>query len=211
MCRSFAYVMRNETALMGRLKEGDGRAFEALFNLYWKPLYLSAYKRLQNREEAEDIVQEVLASVWRRRSEITLHNDEAIGAYLFAALRYRIISFYAGVKTERFYGDVLQKILEIKDEDQFSKLLTRELQELLQQEIDSMPDNMRRVFTLTRESDFSIKQAAAEAGLSEQTVKNLITAASKRLRTRVEQYYNDQSPQTTTILVLTFLVNNLVT
>ncbi|WEK35904.1 MAG: sigma-70 family RNA polymerase sigma factor [Candidatus Pseudobacter hemicellulosilyticus] len=195
----------DDTALMSGLRDGEADAFEVLFNRYWKPLYLAAFKRLHNREEAEDIVQELLASVWRRRYEIQLNNDNPVSAYLFSALRYRIISFYAGVRTERFYGDVLGKILEIKEEDYFAHLMTRELQELLQQEIDSMPDNMKQVYLLTRENDFSIKEAAMQANLSEQTVKNLITSASRRLRTRVEQYYSDQSPQTITILLLALL------
>lgn len=195
----------DDTALVKGLQEGNAAAFDALFNLYWKPLYQAAYKRLHNKEEAEDMVQELLASIWRRRQEIVLQKENSLAVYLFSALRYRIISFYAGVKTERFYGEVLEKILEIKDEDHFSTLLTRELKEFLQQEIDNMPPKMKEVYILTREKDLSIKEAAAESGLSEQTVKNLITKASRKLRSKVEQYHNGQSPQTITIILVTVL------
>lgn len=195
----------DDTTLIKRLREGDAQAFDDLFELYWKPLYQSAYRRLHNREEAEDMVQELLASIWRRRHEIVLNNDHSIQAYLFSALRYRIISFYAGVKTERFYGEVLERILEIKDEDHYAHLFTRELKDLLQQEIDNMPHNMKQVYILTREKDLSIKEAAAHVGLSEQTVKNLITAATKKLRSKVEEYYSDQSPQAIAVMIITAL------
>jgi RNA polymerase sigma-70 factor (family 1) len=193
-----------DTALVQQLQANDAGAFEALFRLYWKPLYLAAYKRLHNRQEAEDIVQEVLIGVWQRRAG--LNTDHSLSGYLFTALKYRIISFYAKIKTERFQGEILEQLLNMQAEDQYAQLLSDELKGLLLQEIQKMPANMQRVYQLTRNQHYSIKEVAQKLGLSEQTVKNLTTSSSKRLRRIVEQYYADQPPQATTLIVMIALV-----
>lgn len=189
-----------EKGLVQQLQADDAAAFEEVFRLYWKPLYLAAYKRLHNRQEAEDIVQEVLAGVWQRRAG--LHTESSLSGYLFTALKYRIISFYAKVKPERFQGEILEQLLNRQTDDHYAQLLSEELKGLLLQEIQKMPANMQQVYQLTRDQHYSIKEVAQKLGLSEQTVKNLTTASSKRLRKIVEHYYSDQSPQATVVLVL---------
>jgi RNA polymerase sigma factor (sigma-70 family) len=197
--------MHAADTLIQQLQAGDTAAFEALFRQYWKPLYLAAYKRLHNREEAEDMVQEVLASVWQRRKGLTTGPGSSLSGYLFTALRYRIISFYAEMKPERFYGEVLEKLLLLQADDQYGLLLSDELRALLLREMSFMPDNMRQAYQLTRMEDHSVKETAAMLQLSEQTVKNLASASGKRLRKIVEEYYKGQTSQALgmiTILIL---------
>jgi RNA polymerase sigma-70 factor (ECF subfamily) len=191
--------------LIQRLQADDAGAFKELFQLYWQPLYKAAYKRLHNRPEAEDMVQEVLGSVWQRRAGLHTGAGSSLGGYLFTALKYRIISFYAQVKPERFQGEVLDTLLAMQADDQYSHLLTAELNQLLQQEISTMPENMQKAYKLVRMEDHSIREAAATLGLSEQTVKNLASSSSKRLRKVVEQYYTGHSPQALCVITLAVL------
>jgi RNA polymerase sigma factor (sigma-70 family) len=195
----------SDTVLIERLQADDATAFEELFNRYWEPLYKAAFKRLHNRAEAEDLVQEVLTSVWQRRAGLKTGGNSSLGGYLFTALKYRIISFYAELKPERFQGEVLDKLLVMQSDDQYSRLITEELNALLQQEINSMPENMQRAYRLLRVDDLSVREAAAILGLSEQTVKNLATSSGKRLRKIVEEYYTGQTPPTLSIIVLLVL------
>lgn len=196
----------DETMLLQRVREeGDVFAFKALFDLYWKPLYLAAYKRLHDHQEAEDIVQEVLAMIWQRRASLTTNEEGSLGAYLFTALRYRIISFYAEVRTERFQGEVLERLLRLPDDDPAAKLITKELQQLLREELNNMPDTMKRAYQLTRDYNYSIRETATTLNLSEQTVKNLITTSTKRIRSAIERYYANESPQALAILVIAIL------
>lgn len=195
-------VSVDEAILFQRLQQDDAAAFKALFDLYWKPLYRTAYKRLNDRQEAEDIVQEVLASIWQRRMSITADSNGSLQSYLFTALRYRIISFYAAVKMERFQGEVLERLLHLQDDDHFSRLISKELQELIRASLQNMPDNMQRAYQLTRNEHYSIREVAGMLNLSEQTVKNLITTSSRNLRNAIERYYANDSSQTVTIIVL---------
>ena len=191
--------------LIRRLKAHDSAAFEELFNLYWEPLYKAAFKRLHNRPEAEDLVQEVLSSVWQRRAHLKENEEGSLSGYLFTALRYRIISFYAEIKPERFQGEVLEKLLVMQDDDHYGRLLTEELKLLLQEEMHKMPENMQQAYRLVRMEDHSVKEAAEKLGLSEQTVKNLASASGKRLRKVVELYYKDPDPLMVCIYTLLML------
>lgn len=194
-----------DTILIERLQANDITAFDELFNQYWEPLYKAAFKRLHDRPEAEDIVQEVLSSVWQRRATLKTQGNNSLGGYLFTALKYRIISFYAAIKPERFQGEVLERLLIMQSDDQYSQLITAELNNLLQQEINSMPENMQRAYRLLRVDDYSVREAAELLGLSEQTVKNLATSSGKRLRKIVEEYYTGKTPPTLLIIALIVL------
>jgi RNA polymerase sigma-70 factor (ECF subfamily) len=192
----------DEPVLLRKLRQDDETAFVSLFEKYWEPLYLSAYRRLHNREEAEDIVQEVLASIWQRRATLQPDANGSLKSYLFTALRYRIISFYASVKTERFQGEVLEKLLHIQDNDQSNLIISKELQQLINHELMNMPDNMKKAYHLTRHDHYSIREVARTLQLSEQTVKNLITASSGRLRAAVERYYANETAQPLITLIV---------
>lgn len=198
-------LTNTDTAMIEELRNGNVAAFEILFQQYWQPLYRAAYKRLHNRTEAEDIVQEVLTSVWQRRTALNIHKNSTLGAYLFTALKYRIISFYARVQPERFQGEVLETLLQMQADDQYSQLITMELNQLLQQELSTMPANMQQAYRLTRMEDHSVKEAATILGLSEQTVKNLASASGKQLRKVVERYYAGHTPQALCALVIVVL------
>ncbi|MFC6101876.1 RNA polymerase sigma factor [Olivibacter domesticus] len=56
--------------LITRIKEGDGSAFETLYQQNWQQLYVFAVKRLDDEEEAKDVVQEVFINLWAKRHNI---------------------------------------------------------------------------------------------------------------------------------------------
>jgi DNA-directed RNA polymerase specialized sigma subunit, sigma24 homolog len=64
-------------------------------------------------------------------------------------------------------------------------LVAGETEAMLDQVVNKMPETMRKAFELSRKEHLSIKEIAARMGLSEQTVKNNITAALQRLRNQL--------------------------
>ena len=61
-------------------------------------------------------------------------------------------------------------------------LIARELEGLMEIEVQKMPSTMRQVFLLSRKEHISIREIAAMLSVSEQTVKNNITLALQHLR-----------------------------
>ena len=52
------HLIPADTELLLRLGNGDKHAFDILYNRYWKQVFNAAYKRLGDREQAQDIAQD---------------------------------------------------------------------------------------------------------------------------------------------------------
>lgn len=167
----------NDGELLQSIKKDDTTAFEILYDRYWKALYLKACQRV-DRDAAKDIVQEIMMSLWRRRKVITADKDGALSAYLYTAVKYKVISHYA------FENNAEIKKAELFDEldTQSDTLETKELKALIEAAVSRLPARMQQIFRMSREEDHSITDIANLLGLSEQTVKNQLTEALKRLR-----------------------------
>jgi RNA polymerase sigma-70 factor (ECF subfamily) len=83
------------------LKAGDITAFEMLFRTYYQPLCNYAYSFVQDRDEAEEIVQSTFLSVWEKRE--TLEIRTAVKPYLYAMVRNACLNVikHAKVKNQQ--------------------------------------------------------------------------------------------------------------
>lgn len=113
-----------DETLLSRLKEGDEKAFTAIYIRYNKMLYVLAYKYLKDSFRAEDIVQQVFLKLWEARSlfagAINLRN------YLYTSAKNLILNEirdnfsdmeknYAVIQNRPEFEDKLQSALEEKD------------------------------------------------------------------------------------------------
>ncbi|MBN9382087.1 MAG: sigma-70 family RNA polymerase sigma factor [Chitinophagaceae bacterium] len=176
----------SDAELLHAMKHGDAGAFKALYDKYWEPLYLKACRRV-DKDEAKDLVQEVMTTLWRRRNDISTSADGEIGRYLFTAVKYRVITHYAYTAAEIRNSHLFDALT---DEVTANSLEVRELSELIESEIRRLPVRMQQVFRMSREDDLSIADIASRLGLSEQTVKNQLTEALKRLRASISSRDN---------------------
>ena len=172
----------SDAELLQSIKKDDAAAFKMLYDRYWEELYIKASKRV-NKDEAKDIVQEVMTTLWRRRNDIFTYEDGAIGRYLHTAVKYRVISYYAYTAAEIRKSDLFD-VLSGQAFDQ--ELEAKELSELIDRAVSDLPTRMQQIFRLSRQEDFSIADIAGQLNLSEQTVKNQLTEALKRIRATVK-------------------------
>jgi RNA polymerase sigma-70 factor (ECF subfamily) len=93
-----------------------------------------------------------------------------------------VISHYAFSKAEIKKVD----IFDILDEVHANELETKELQLLIEKEVSKLPSRMQEIFRMSREDDYSIAEIAKRLNISEQTVKNQLTEALKRLRASLQ-------------------------
>ena len=145
------------------------------------------FRRLQNEESSKDIVQNIFVNLWISRKEIVIENT--LAPYLNTAARNRVISFY---KTNS--ANVARDNLFQQQQIQYSienELEATELEVFFKEEIEKMPDTMRKAFKLSRQEDKSIREIAMELCLSEQTIKNNISQALERLRKNTKIYFSD--------------------
>lgn len=181
-----ACMLENLTDKALLVSTDDHAAFRILYHRYWEPLYKKAIHRLGNGVDAQDAVQEVFISLWRNRDTIQL--EDTLAPYLFSALKYSIIKqVYRKAKKGiqlPLSADELERTEVTTDE----LLQYKELQALLASEIAGLPDRMQEIYRLSRVENLPITEIARRLNISEQTVKNTLTTALKRLREKITHY-----------------------
>lgn len=161
-------------------------AFNELFERYWEKLYVIARARLPEEEEAQDCVQEVFVSIWTKRKDLPV--PLSVPGYLIIAVRNRVLNqLHARQVREQHqhhYWKTAFDELPVASDD----LETEELAVIIREEINQMPEQMRKIYLLSREDDLSGFEIAARLSLSHQTVRNQISSALKRIRDRIQRY-----------------------
>ncbi len=166
------------------LKRGDVGAFTEIYHRYHTLLYIYAHKKLQDKQESEDVVQEVLTMLWHKRTELTLHSSFA--SYLYTAVRNRSFDLFAHRKVEAKYLTSLQSFMEQNEGlSSDSMVHEKEIKRLIEKEIQSLPPRMREIFELSRRDRLSHREIAQLLDISEHTVATQIKRALRVLRLRL--------------------------
>lgn len=171
-----------------------------LYEKFWKELYLVAFRHLRSEEDVEDVLQDVFLSLLT--GNITLEKEESIRAFLHLRLKSRVINFHRKQFVQNTYKEQQASKNELADTDSETRLMNRELEDLVQEEINRMPEKMKEIFLLSRNELLSNEEIANQLNLSNQTVRNQISSAIKRIREAVNIYdRHDLSPASLNILI----------
>ncbi len=171
------YPTHTDNELLRMLSQNDELAFAEIYNRYWKHLYSSAHNILQVKETAQDAVQEVFISLWKRRTNIQV---EALQPYLHQAVRFQVFKAIRAEKTDQDFFNRLALITrDILFED---PVLFKELETLYQQLIHALPPDEQEIFRLHRDSGLTYKQIAEQKNISVKTVEKKMSRSLKELR-----------------------------
>ncbi|OJY88163.1 RNA polymerase subunit sigma-70 [Terrimonas sp.] len=175
-----AHNIHTETELIDLLNEGNKDAFSAIYELHASSLINFAASRLSSFEEARDIIHDVFVNIWDNRA--TLRITSSLKAYLFAAVRYRIIDHIRKNANRKEYAAMIEQLSGMLVVDEESGILTKDLQHTLEYTIEDLPSRTKEIYRLSRNHHLPVKEIAFKLGLSEQTVKNQLSAALHHLR-----------------------------
>lgn len=171
------YKNISEEFLLHHLRLGDDAAFTEIYNRYWERLLAVGYFYTKDKQAAEDIVHEVMMGLWARRSDVVI---QSLSAYLGTAVKFAV---FKSIVRDRRRRDLLQHVGQTEfAEDIEKKLDARFLADLMQGEIETLPEKTRLVFIYSREEELSVKEIANKMDLSPKAVEYHITKALKTLR-----------------------------
>ena len=166
-------------------QNGDGDAFAALFDAYWDMAYRNCYKRLNNKQDAEDATQEVFIILHRRIS--AMKGPE----YLAKAIQFyamEVCSRYSR-KRKRIPADQFTSFEELSDRlavqnEEFIPAAILEHKEMKAQILElagNLPKKQRAVLINYYFNDFSGEEIAKMLGISLSAVGFNLHKARKRL------------------------------
>lgn len=170
-------VATPEQLLWKNILLGDHQAFSELFDRFWEPFFQYAYKILQNREDTEELVQDFFIHLWNKRS--ALPELQSVHAYLFTALRHRLLNQLTK-KKYRLTG--LEGVRENESTVSPTEYLEKKnTEKAILSLAKSLPEKMQQAYMLHQFSGLSIAEIALTTGNSEQTIRNQINTAVKKL------------------------------
>jgi RNA polymerase sigma-70 factor (family 1) len=180
------YNILNDKELVGLLQAGDEFAFTEIYNRYWSKLFAIAANKIRELNEAEEVVQDIFVSLWKRRNELGI--IDTLSAYLAVSVKYRVIKILDKRNSRQKYADHRQRAASLADDSTQQWLEFEELKNRLAAFVADLPEKCRLVYQLSRESGFTQKKIATEMGISEKTVEAHLSKALKTLRARLSQF-----------------------
>ena len=171
--------------LLARLRGGDESAFDAIFRAWYAPLVRMAEGMLRDRAVAEEVVQDVMLELWRRRE--TLAPDGSPQAYLFQATRNRALNHLRHLRVaERGETNAAAELTMPASADR--AVAEGEIESAVRDAIRALPPRCREVFELSRMHGLKYAEIAQTLGVSVKAVEAQMGKALRTLRERLSPW-----------------------
>ncbi len=154
---------------------------------FYRKLVRLAEKKTNNRQAAEDIVQDVLIEVWRNIKRLVQEDGFLITPYLLMLVRYRSASFYRySLMTRATDPDQMDSLVSaqpVAEEYLFARDNRRQIRLL----IGFLPRRERECIQLRYLDGLSNEAVAYRLGISKKTVEKRLQTGIKFLRERIKR------------------------
>lgn len=173
-----------------RLVSSDTRgSFERFYHLYYAQVFRFAYYFLGDAEACREVVTDVFFAVWQSRRR--LKEIVNIETYLYIVVRNEANRYRRKQSATLFMPlDELSSTGEKSQEDSPEEtLLTKEIETLLAQAIDELPEKCRQIFLMSREEGLKPKEIAEILSLNESTVRVQMKIAIEKITARLKPVF----------------------
>lgn len=170
------------------LRNGSHNAFNAIYGMYADKLYGFIYAHTKSREIANDLVQETFLKLWTIRE--TLSVEGSLQAMLFTISHHKMIDVFRTQLNKVEFEDYIEfSENTANSENSFErKIYFDDFLKALKMCKSQLPHRQMEIFEMSRENGDSIETIALKLKITEQTVKNQLTSATKTLRAELLKY-----------------------
>ena len=179
------------------LKKGNTAVFKQLFQTYSRSLFFIAMNIVNNRQVAEDAVQETFVYIWTHRDQ--LNETFSLENYLIRSVKNYALNYLRHKSVETTHEEEIARehdFWNLTEEDMTHKI--RQIREV----IDSLPKQCQKIFLMTVLEEKSYSETAEELNISVNTVKTQVKIAYKKIKAEV-----GKNTDTLTILISCLFLN----
>jgi RNA polymerase sigma-70 factor, ECF subfamily len=189
--RTEPMVEQDEGELAARIRSGDPRAFEALFQRYYRKLHAFIDGYVDSADAAEDLAVDVFSRIWERRGEWVVQGS--VRAYLYGAARNEALAHLRRKRMiDRAHAQAARDLRSpgvagpatLAD----AQVEAGELARAVEAAIARLPERGREALVLHRKHGLSYAEVAATMGISPRTVEVHIRRAFVALRTELAPF-----------------------
>ncbi|MDD7888224.1 RNA polymerase sigma factor [Flavivirga sp. 57AJ16] len=172
----------NENNLVEHLIKGDESAYTFLVDFYYTRLCNYASNLTRDSFESEDIVQNVIVRLWKRRDK--LDANISIKNYLYKSVYNEFVDYYrkhtAVTALEKKYIEGLDTVYEAQEKQD-----TQNLKTIIEREIEHLPRKCKETFLLSKRDGLTYNEIAEYRNISVNTVENHMAKAFTILREKL--------------------------
>lgn len=194
--------MDNDAELVGRMLEGDERAFNAFFDAYFPRLYRFALPRLGRQEDAaKDVVQAALTKAIRKLADY--RGDAALFTWICQICRREIIDYLRAHRRRTDRVVLIEDSPEVRaaleaveapDSDNPVTSLDRaETARLVRSLLDRLPSRYGDVLEWKYVEGLSVDEIGAELGIGHTAAQSLLARARVAFREALETVFGSTS------------------
>lgn len=184
--------------LLEELKAGKQSAFKQVFDRYGNQMFNLAFGVCGNKSDAEDIVQESFAEIFRAIS--SFRGDAAISTWIYRITMNKALEAERRKKRKKRTA-VLVSILGFGQREEYHSVTwehpgiiaeNKELAEILFKALEKIPESQRIAFTLHKTEGLEYKEVAEIMHISLSSVESLMHRAKTNLRKHLAEYYKNR-------------------
>ncbi len=171
-----------DAELIALLAQGDARAFQIIYEQCAPDLYKFLRKKISVKEDCEEIIHDVFASLWQRREE--LGNIESLRAYLFQSVRYKSFRYFYNLKVRKKYEEhfrLFEVVYDNVPSDQQQDAVA--IRQLIDKSLGELPQRCQEAMKLRLDENLSNDDIARRMNIKKESVENYMVAAVAHLRT----------------------------
>jgi len=175
----------DDKIIVENLKKGDVLSFDHIFKKYNKKVYFFALSYLKNREEAQDIVQEVFMNLWKYRDQINEYY--VFSKYLFKITYNTTCKRFRKQASDRKQLEEVVRNSILEDDSTNLDIEYNNLFETAKALIEKMPSCQKNIFLLSVNGKLTTEQIAQQLNISKKTVENYMS----KVKTSLKKSFSD--------------------
>lgn len=183
MAESFSY---NENDLLLQVAAGDRQAFTRLYSQYLDAAFHYVFLFTKNKDEAEEILQEVFVKIWENREKLA--EVQSFKSYLFKAAKNRVLDEVRKVQVRHRVLTEIRRGKSVNDDSTTDAIAYKDYYRVVQQAIEKLPPKRKLIFRMNTENGLSHDEIANQLGVSKSMVKNQLYKAYEFVRQYLSQH-----------------------
>ncbi|PQJ81398.1 RNA polymerase sigma factor [Polaribacter glomeratus] len=191
-----------EQEFINQLIQGNQTAYNQLLDDYQQKVFGTCISFVPNKEDAEDVTQEVFLEVFKSISNFK--GDSKLATWIFRIATNKSLEFIRKKNTKKrfaFMQRIMGNEISIDQTNYFTEfdhpgilMENKEKSATIFKAINTLPDSQRVIFTLAKIDGKSYQEIVEITGKSLSSVESVLFRAKKGLQVKLENFYkNEQS------------------
>jgi RNA polymerase sigma factor (sigma-70 family) len=181
---------QNQLELINRCRNGDRLAQTELYRLYYKAMYNTCFRMLNNQVEAEDVMQESFLSAFLKIN--SYRGEMSFGSWLKKIVVNKSIDVLRSRKLK--FEEINEKFAAEDESEAFNNMVSEETSGLIRrirEAVTLLPEGFRVVLSLSLFEGYDHEEIAMILGISESTSRSQLARAKKKLVENLKKERNE--------------------